>query len=462
MELEHLLTQDYIQLTKQEATARMDTLRKDLKLLIKNNETFFSQAEVTFFNRSLKTRFRLPIFYGLPKVHKTPMSLQPVVSGVNSLLAVFSTWLDYKMKSLLPLIQSYLKNSTSLINEIKHIELPRNTLVFTADAKSMYTNIDTDAGIAAIIDLLNSNKDKLPPDFLSELFLQILSIVMRNNIFSIGETHWLQLSGTAMGTPAACAYATITYGHFENKYLLPAFKKNLIYYRRYIDDVFGIWVPPTLSAQSTWNNFKECMNNWHNLQWEIEEPTISTHFLDLNITIQGSQLTFSTFQKPLNLYLYIPPLSAHPHSCFKGLIKGELNRYWLQNSTSTFQELVTKFIERLTMRGHTLESLRPILTQAAMTLHPEAIARSSSTSDTEDTLFIHLRHHPKGLQQSDIRRIYNETLSKFNIHDKMTVAISRPKNLRDVLTKTSLILPREKTVEDFISKLKAHPQAAPN
>jgi dGTP triphosphohydrolase len=72
---EHLLTQDYIQLTKQEATARMDALKQDLKLLIKTNETSLPQAEVTFFNHSLKTRFRLPIFYGLPKVHKTPMSL---------------------------------------------------------------------------------------------------------------------------------------------------------------------------------------------------------------------------------------------------------------------------------------------------------------------------------------------------------------------------------------------------
>jgi len=259
-----------------------------------------------------------------------------------------------------------------------------------------------------------------------------------------------------MGTPAACAYATITYGHFENKYLIPTFKSSLIYYCRYIDGVFGIWVPPTLSAQSTWSNFKENMNNWYNLQWEIEEPTKSTHFLHLNITLQGSQLTFSTFQKPLNLYLYIPPLSAHPYSCFKGLIKGELNRYWLQNSPSTFQELLTKFIERLTMRGHLLEALRPILTQAAMTLHPEAIAQSSSTSDAEDTLFIHLRHHPKGLQRSDIRRIYNETLSKFKIHDKMTVAISRPKNLREILTKTALVLPEGKTVEEFISKTRAH------
>jgi hypothetical protein len=34
----------------------------------------------------------------------------------------------------------------------------------------------------------------------------------------------------------------------------------------------------------------------------------------------------------LNLYLYIPPLSAHPTSCFKGFITGEILRYWNQNS----------------------------------------------------------------------------------------------------------------------------------
>jgi hypothetical protein len=170
---------------------------------------------------------------------------------------------------------------------------------------------------------------------------------MDNNIFSFADSYWLQLTGTAMGTPAACSYATLSFGQYENTTLLPAFKDNIIFYCRYIDDIFGIWLPSTTNNKTTWANFKQMLNGWGNLQWYLEDPSKKINFLDLNIEIKHSNLHFSTFQKPLNLHLYIPPLSAHPQSCLKGLITGELRRYWIQNSPSDFQECVTKFIDRL-------------------------------------------------------------------------------------------------------------------
>jgi hypothetical protein len=42
-----------------------------------------------------------------------------------------------------------------------------------------------------------------------------------------------------MGTPAACAYATITYGHFENSNILPNFRQNLMYCTSTIFSVSG-------------------------------------------------------------------------------------------------------------------------------------------------------------------------------------------------------------------------------
>lgn len=305
------------------------------------------QKQSTYFNRSLEAHFRIPIFYGLPKVHKTPMSLRPVVSTHSSLLSVFSVWLDYKMKDLLHLVKSYLKDSYSLIQELKEFKLPDSTLLFTADAKSMYTNIDSASGVSALQELIYTNRKLIPTEFPIELFLQILKVVMDNNIFSFADSYWLQLTGTAMGTPAACSYATLSFGQYENTTLLPAFKDNIIFYCRYIDDIFGIWLPSTTNNKTTWANFKQMLNGWGNLQWYLEDPSKKINFLDLNIEIKHSNLHFSTFQKPLNLHLYIPPLSAHPQSCLKGLITGELRRYWIQNSPSDFQECVTKFIDRL-------------------------------------------------------------------------------------------------------------------
>jgi len=70
-----------------------------LKNILQSNSGNLSEAELTYFKRSLTDHFRLPNFYGLPKVHKNPIALRPAVSTTNSLLAVFSTWLDYKMHS---------------------------------------------------------------------------------------------------------------------------------------------------------------------------------------------------------------------------------------------------------------------------------------------------------------------------------------------------------------------------
>jgi hypothetical protein len=111
---EHLLSNDYRQLTQIEANSKMETLKNTLKSTINNNLHLLSKAEIAYFKRSLLIQHRLPVFYGLPKVHKTPMSLRPVVSCINSLLTVFSTWLDFKMKALLPLVQSYKKTPLRL------------------------------------------------------------------------------------------------------------------------------------------------------------------------------------------------------------------------------------------------------------------------------------------------------------------------------------------------------------
>jgi hypothetical protein len=162
------------------------------------------------------------------------------------------------------MIKSYLKDSALLIQYLKTLYIPEQALVFTANAKSMYTNIDATTGLSSIANFLQSNERSLPANFPSNLFLQILEIVMKNNIFSFANTYWLQLCGTAMGTPVACAYATLTFGHYENTVLLPTFSTSLLFYRCYIDDIFGIWLPSP-GDNTTWANFKETLNNWGKL-----------------------------------------------------------------------------------------------------------------------------------------------------------------------------------------------------
>jgi hypothetical protein len=156
------------------------------------------------------------------------------------------------MKDLIPYVQSYTKNSFSILEDLKNMILPPGALLFTEDATSMYTNITTSVGINNIKQLMESH---LPTNCPKELILDILTTIMDNNIFMFRDTYWLQTSGTAMGTPVACSYATTSYGDHENQNVLPRFATNLLYYKRYIDDILGIWLPDS-DNESSWLDFK--------------------------------------------------------------------------------------------------------------------------------------------------------------------------------------------------------------
>jgi hypothetical protein len=55
-----------------------------------------------------------------------------------------------------------------------------------------------------------------------EIILRALELIMCQNYFKFGNTYWLQLIGTAMGTPPAPMYVTLYFGIREME-VLPLF-----------------------------------------------------------------------------------------------------------------------------------------------------------------------------------------------------------------------------------------------
>ena len=66
----------------------------------------------------------------------------------------------------------------------------------------MYTNIDASHAIEVISKWLDSVP--LPEGFPLVVVKTVMELVMCNNIFEWGDSYFLQLLGTAMGTSAAC------------------------------------------------------------------------------------------------------------------------------------------------------------------------------------------------------------------------------------------------------------------
>ena len=61
---------------------------------------------------------------------------------------------------------------------------------------------------------------------------------MGNNFSQFGDTYWIQLTGTAICTPHAPAYATLYFGIHELTFL-PELTPSLSLYHHYNDDIFS-------------------------------------------------------------------------------------------------------------------------------------------------------------------------------------------------------------------------------
>ena len=96
-------------------------------------------------------------------------------------------------------------------------------------------------------------------------------------------------------------WATIYFAVHENTTLLPKYSRNLLVYRRFIDDIFGIWIP-TDSHSSRWTAFQEDTNDFGILKWEFDELSPQVNFLDLTISIEDNLIATKTYQKSMNLY----------------------------------------------------------------------------------------------------------------------------------------------------------------
>ena len=224
---------------------------------------------------------------------------------------------------------------TAFVQRKKQLEdlgerLP-GTRLFTIDAVSMHTNIDTNHLIDVLEKFFELFKDELPDGFPTKLVIEAVSLVMRNNLFEFGDCIFKQLVGSAMGTPVAVQTATIYYAYHEITVLLPKYGRHLQYYGRFIDDATGAW--NDLDDPEAFDRFCEDVNDFGILRWEVEERCTQIDFLDLTIWIdEENRIMTKTFRKPQNIYQYIPQQSAHPPGVGRAIIFGCMRRYRLQNS----------------------------------------------------------------------------------------------------------------------------------
>lgn len=83
-----------------------------------------------------------PIFYYLPKIHNNTEKPpgHPIIAGKGFLTSALSQYVDWHLQKYLTVLDSYLKDTTSLIAFLQHIKWEPNFIRATLDVTLLYSN----------------------------------------------------------------------------------------------------------------------------------------------------------------------------------------------------------------------------------------------------------------------------------------------------------------------------------
>ena len=404
-------------------------------------------------------------FYLLAKLHKTPTSTRPVCSDCASLPHSIGKWVDRQLQPIVQAQTYYFKNSFDLKQLLDPMTLPPNACLFTYDAVSMYTNIDTHQCLQRLTTFLTDPTTSTNFPHLSPVpLIEALNIIMHNNRMTFGDIFVHQHKGIAMGMSPAPSIANLFVAIYEETYIKPFPLTVLPFLKRFIDDGFGIWIKnpnPTIDTQN-WENFQTLINGM-GLTWEFSQRSNEVVFMDLTISLTNGRIATKLFAKPMALHLYIPPFSCHAPGVATGLIHGHFYRVIM---LCTHQHDITRelstFFTRLLDRGYTPEYLLPIFLSAEkkayshrhlrlqQLTHPAATLPRPSQQNTNDSTFLHLQYHPANPPSSTIQDIWRKTVLTplmkpplYHLRNRdghlidikrLTIAYSRAPNLGNILS----------------------------
>ena len=327
------------------------------------NEDAFKQIEKYMRNKIGKSTSAIPEIYLLIKVHK-PKGLcgRPIVPCTRWITTPASVLVDHLLQEIVKKanIPWLVKDTKSFVNELEHKRVHQRDGVFvTADIASLYTNIDTNAGLELVEQFLC--EQSVDPDH-TKLIMDLLSFVMRHSYLTFKGQTFHQIDGTAMGTAAAPIYANIVVYQWEKQTVHEFTEASSLYlYRRFLDDIFAY-----IRACDV-DRFMTRMNQLHpKLVFEFASHESEAAFLDLSIFKgdrfhRDGRFDLRVHQKKMNLYLYIPYLSFHTDAAKRSFIQTELMRY-IRNSSDQqdYNSLKAIFYGRLRDRGYPHAFLKPL------------------------------------------------------------------------------------------------------
>ncbi|KAJ1186984.1 hypothetical protein NDU88_003763 [Pleurodeles waltl] len=256
---------------------------------------------------------RIPIIYGLPKIHKDASNppMRPIVSTIGSAIEPLSKYVDTFLKPMVALLPSCIRDTGHFISKIEGLQYrPDGEYLVTMDLESLYTNIPQQEAIDVVALYLNRRGDDPALSFI----LKCLETVLFNNYFDFNGKMYHQIKGVSMGAACAPSVANLYVGAFEDKFIyneMAPFYENVQAWSRFIDDVFFIWKgsEDQLLEFYSWLNLCDT-----NLRFTIKYDHHLVEFLDVYIKHYQGPLLMTLYTKPTARNTLLHFDSFHPRN----------------------------------------------------------------------------------------------------------------------------------------------------
>ena len=393
--------------------------------------------------RLVEETWEIPPIYFLPKIHKpiNPTSNtypgRPIIGATSNMLKTLDVYISKLTSTLLRRIPNSLSDTTELLMGLESTPqpLPNSTTLFSADVESLYPSIPWTEGTEAARNFYNDNlhavrewcdSHSLLPPPPANLFGEILSLILENNIFHFQNRKWFrQRSGTAMGCSISVFLANTFMAHRMRK-LREDPPHQLRYLGRYIDDIVGIW--DGNNEIEIQNSFASVTDENIKLSWVFSQQTLVA--LDLRINLQNGRISTRTHTKPTDGHQYVHWTSAHPAHLLRSIPKAQLLRRKRNCSNENdFQEEAATLLKQFRARGYPQKVLKEALRQ--VNAHPRTLTRNNQRSKPDSNPRINLvckydKHTIPKLKE-ELKKFYSKLLEEPLITER-----------RDVLGKTPI------------------------
>lgn len=253
---------------------------------------------------------------GNPKLHKKGYPYRTIVNGIGTATENIAEVAEKELNEFVESTPSYIRDTTDFLNKLNDVTLPlpKDVILFCFDVVKLYPSIPKQEGMDACREALQRRKS---PQIPTEAVLNMIRTVLENNVFQFNEKEYLQKEGVAIGSKLGRNFACTYMRKWDEE--LGKADKTPMFYKRYIDDGFGLWEHSIEELLQ----FQQHANQIHpNIKVELRWSRNAIEFLDTMVKVEDGALTTDLYTKPSDKHLYVNYKSSHPTHVKKAIPYG--------------------------------------------------------------------------------------------------------------------------------------------